>query len=107
MKKLILATALLAGSAHAEFLSGNELLSRINGTGIDQALALGYVMGVFDVQHSSGVCPPGQVTAGQVRDIVKNYLERTPQNRHMTADVLTLVALGIVWPCKQQKGNGV
>lgn len=106
MKKLILATALLAGSAHAEFLTGNELLTRMNGSTTDQVLALGYVMGVFDAQNHIGFCQPGQVSAGQARDIVKNYLERSPQHRHLTADVLAIVALGTAWPCKQ-KGNGV
>lgn len=107
MKKLILATALLAGSAHAEFFTGNQLLSHMRGSTIEKALGTGYVMGIFDANHSKAVCPPDQVTSGQARDIVQNYLEEKPQHRHLTADVLTIVALASVWPCKQQKGNGV
>jgi hypothetical protein len=105
MKKLILATALLAGSAHAEFMTGNDLLDKLTGTTTDQVLGLGYILGVFDASRGTYICPPGQITAGQTRDIVKGYLERTPQQRHNTGDLLVVVALGQVWPCK--KGNGV
>lgn len=105
MKKLILAIAPLACSAHAEFMTGNDLLNRLQGTTTDQVLGLGYVMGVFDSQRGSMVCPPSQITAGQTKDIVQNYLLSNPQHRHLTGDLLTVVALGSVWPCK--KGNGV
>ncbi len=107
MKKLLLALAFVAGSAHAEFWDGNELFAKMNGSGMEQIMALGYVMGVFDSQRSSTVCPPvnSGITAGQMRDVVKNYLDRNPQHRHHTGDLLTVVALSSVWPCK--KGNGV
>ncbi len=107
MKKLLLALALVAGSAHAEFWNGNDLLEKMTGTNMEQIMALGYVMGVFDSQRSSTICPPTNsgITAGQMRDVVKNYLERNPQHRHHTGDLVTVVALATVWPCK--KGNGV
>ena len=107
MKKLVLAMSLLASSAHAEFFTGNNLYSKLTSSGMDQILALGYVMGVFDTKRGVDFCPPGEVVAGQVKDIVQNYLERAPQHRHLTGDILTLAALGSVWPCKQQRGNGV
>jgi hypothetical protein len=105
MKKLILSAALLAGSAHAEFMNGNDLLDKLTGTSTDQVLGLGYILGVFDASRGTYICPPGQITAGQTRDIVKGYLERNPQHRQNTGDLLTTIALATVWPCK--KGSGV
>jgi hypothetical protein len=107
MKRLLLACTLVAsGATHAEFWNGNDLLMRMNGQPVEQMQALGYVMGVFDSQRSQTICPPSdQITAGQTRDIVRSYLERNPQHRHHTGDLLTTVALATVWPCK--KGNGV
>ena len=43
MKKLIIITALFAGTAHAEFYSGNQLLNLMNGSNMEQMHALGYV----------------------------------------------------------------
>ncbi len=107
LKALAFGLALTAGSAHAEFWSGNDLLEKMAGSNMEQIMALGYVMGVFDSQRSNTICPPtnSAITAGQMRDVVRSYLERNPQHRHHTGDLLTIVARGTAWPCK--KGNGV
>jgi hypothetical protein len=104
MKKLIaIALALSAGTAAAEFYDGNELLRRMNSTVIvEEMIALGYVMGVADAVRDVDYCgSPDNATAGQFRDIVRNYLTRNPQHRHHTADLLVRVALASVWPCKR------
>lgn len=107
--KSLLGAGLLAlcGAAHAEFMTGNQLYSKLTSPGLDQVLGLGYVMGVFDTKRGVDFCPPSEVIAGQVKDIVQGYLERNPQHRQLTGDVLTIVALSSVWSCKQQKGSGV
>ena len=110
MKHLILCTALLAGTAHAEFWDGNTLLQRMTGNHSEQMNALGYVMGVADAYNGKEFCPrSGNITSGQINDVVKVYLERNPSLRHLTADLLTMVALSQVWPCPKnnQRGNGV
>lgn len=106
MKKWI-AIACLAWStiAHAEFFDGNSLLAKMNSASLaDEMVALGYVMGVADAHREVTYCKsPETVTSGQMRDIVKIYLERYPQTRHYTADVLVGRALGIVWPCAKRE----
>ena len=107
MKKLLILAA-LCGSAHAEFLTGNTLLQKLNGSAIESMVGLGYVMGVFDAAQGVEHCPPDHVTAGQVKDMVKLHLENTPSTRHFVADVQVRYVLGKAWPCAdKKKGAGV
>jgi hypothetical protein len=88
MKKLIASLLFVPCMASAEFLTGNDLLSRINSEEtIHRMFALGYVAGVSDAQQHVFSCPPLGVTNGQVRDVVKSYLEANPGIRHKTADL--------------------
>lgn len=106
MKRLLILAALLAGSAHAEFKTGNKLLSQINGDLADYANAVGYVTGVYDTLQSITHCPPGGVTAGQITDMVKNYLETNPEMRHNTADRIIGAVLKRAWPCAERGNSG-
>lgn len=105
MKKLLLVAALMCGAAHAEFFTGNDLLGKLNGDFGDKMVAMGYVIGVFDTTRSEAHCPPENVTAGQVRDMVKNHLEAMPTIRHLSADVQVRYVLNRAWPCAK-KGSG-
>lgn len=108
MKRLFLGLVLVGGLARAEFLDGNELLLRLSSEDSGRrSVALGYVMGVFDTMHNVNHCAPTNVTGGQVRDIVRNYISNTPAKRHLTGDTLTLEALAIAFPCANKpRGNG-
>lgn len=106
MKRLIIIAALCAGAAHAEFKSGNTLLAQIKGDNIDYIHANGYVIGVYDTLQGVTHCAPAGVTAGQVTDMVKRYLEASPETRHNSADRLIGIVLRDVWPCAK-KGTGV
>ena len=106
MKKLlILAACCLTLPAHAEFKDGNRLYSEMTGSTNQQMNAIGYIAGVTDALSGVAVCAPASVTAGQLFDMVKQYLEDQPQVRHFTADALIYRVLTKVWPCK--KGSGV
>jgi hypothetical protein len=108
MKKLITGLLLIPCMAHAEFFSGNMLLQRLRSDdAYDRALGLGYVMGVSDAGQSKTHCASSQVTAGQVRDVVRQSLERYPATRDLTADVLISMALMEAFPCPtKKKGSG-
>lgn len=102
MKHLLLCLALVAGSASAYFKDGNKLLSELNnnsGTNVLPAIGMGYITGVTDALLGITHCPPDNVTAGQVRDMVKNYLENTPAVRHLPANQIVSHVLKSVWPC--------
>ena len=110
MKKLALLAALLAGTAQAEFYTGNQLLNMMNGSNMEKMHAMGYVVGIADVWAEIRFCPHrsggANVTAGQVNDVVQQYLTINPHLRNQTADVLTLNALSSAWPCANRgRGN--
>jgi hypothetical protein len=106
MKKLIVGLLFVPCMASAEFLDGNGLLSRMNDSEtVPRMVALGYVQGVADVYARVKVCAPQNVTAGQARDVVKQYLEINPERRHYSADSLVVNALAQVWPCANRGGT--
>lgn len=108
MKAALLSLTLLCGSAHAEFIDGNKLLSDMNGSHGFQMSALGYVMGVADALQGAVVCMPPSVTSGQVLDMVRNYLTNTPAIRHFSGDAIVSHVLKASWPCaERRKGTGV
>jgi len=106
MKKLILCLALTAGCAHAEFKDGNKLLAQLRGDATDYIHALGYITGVYDTLQHISHCPPPNVSAGQVGDMVKNYLEANPDTRHNTADRIVGLVLKNSWPCAARPNTG-
>jgi hypothetical protein len=106
-KALILAACILPVAACAEFKDGNRLLSQINtATGLQYMHALGYVMGVADAFYGVTYCPPGNVTAGQITDMVRNFLENNPAIRHQSADRHVHHVIQSAWPCEQRKRRG-
>ena len=108
MKKLILVLVLVAGTAQAgTFWDGNKLLSKLRGETIEQMQALGYIMGAADAMDTVVVCAPLNATAGQMQDMVKNYLDNYPAVRHLAADSIISVVLGRVWPCDKKKGQSL
>jgi hypothetical protein len=112
MKKLFLSACLVAlhATAQAEFYTGNQLLAMMQGSTMEKMHAMGYVVGVADVWDGVKYCPGrasgGNVNAGQVNDVVQQYLILNPQIRNQTADVLTLSALSIAWPCAERGSGG-
>lgn len=108
MKRLILIAALACTSAQAEFMDGNKLLADMQGNNTDQIYAIGYVVGVADAIRGVVYCPPSNVTAGQITDMVKNYMINTPAIRHNTGDRIVSHVLKTLWPCaSRQPGTGV
>ena len=108
MKKFIAILLCLPTLAIAEFVTGNQLLSRMKSTStIERAVAIGYVMGVADANQDITYCPPDNVTAGQAHDMVKQALEQIPSIRNQSADVIIQAVLGTEWPCKNNKGKAI
>lgn len=102
----LLATALLATSASAQFISGNKLHERItSGNHGNTMWALGYVTGVADAYNGTLFCIPSTVTVGQIKDITERSLIARPQDRHLPADLLVAFALVDVFPCRNGGGT--
>ena len=100
--------ALLCANAQAQpssiLYTGQDLFTRFTN---DRVTALAYIAGVADSQSGVTICiPPGQVTLGQMGDMVRQSLERIPSERHLSADVYVQVTLSNRWPCAR-RGSGV
>ena len=108
MKKLLAALLMVPCIAHAEFLNGNQLYQRMTSTDTgDKFYALGYVVGAYDMGVHVFFCPKTEsgITAGQVQDIVKQYMADNPGLRQQSADRMVRDALKRVWPCSNQNGT--
>lgn len=107
MRRALILALLLAGTAHAEFKDGNGLLADLQSEYVENRMyGMGYIIGVADMGRGFVNCMPANATAGQLRDMVKNYLENTPAERHQTADIIVNRVLKAVWPCAK-RGNSL
>lgn len=101
----VAAALLLATAAHAEFYTGNELLTRMNNKEnsiVDNMLSLGYVAGVHDTNNGARFCTPVTVQSGQVRDVVHKWLLANPEWRDYSGDMVVTFALSSAWPCPKK-----
>lgn len=111
MKKLLAVLLFVPVVAHAAFRTGNTLLSDMNSTNsFERALAIGYIMGAADMARGAVFCPPadgGGITAGQVQDVVRNYLTNNPAIRNKDADTIMIEIFKVWYPCQNRpSGRG-
>ena len=99
--KLFLAALILSCSAQAQFKTGNQLYDQMQGNQMEQMNAIGYVQGVSDALQGAMACIPSAVTAGQVYDMTRLYVQNNPTDRNLSADFLIMQVLRAAWPCKK------
>lgn len=103
MKRLLIIASLICGSAQAEFKDGNQLYNQMtSGVNSDWFNSIGYITGVADAGRGTVSCPPANVTAGQVFDMVKQQMEAVPGGRHFSADVIVNYVMMKAWPCAKK-----
>ena len=109
MKKLLIVLLFAPVMSHAAFKTGNELLSDMDSPEMfNRGVAIGYIMGAADMARGVWFCPPkdgGGITAGQIRDVVRNYLTNNPAIRNRDSDSLIIEILGAWYPCRNN-GRG-
>jgi hypothetical protein len=114
MRKTALA-ALAAGSlivTRAHALTGNDLLKDLREP--DRTIATvgttAYIRGFLDAASVSRIaqrqwggqplfCAPEGSTVEQAKDMVKQYLENNPGERHYDAGSIVFTVLGQAWSC--------
>lgn len=90
-------------NVEAAYQSGNKLKADLkNDSGThNEMFAMGYIVGATEVlEDYKDVCIADGVTQGQLKDVVKKYLDENPESLHEAAYVLVYSALRKVWPCK-------
>jgi hypothetical protein len=98
----------LVAPANAYFLDGDELMNHCSATVADErfdpALCVTYIMGAYDgfmfqrLARNDPRCTPRNLTAGQLREVVVEYLLAHPDNRQMDASALVWNAILAEWP---------
>jgi hypothetical protein len=89
---------LLAAPALA---NGNDLLVFCESEdNLKWGYCTGYAVGVADA--APGVCLPDRVTAGQIRDVVVQYLQTHAEIRHLPSAFLATEALIDAFTCKRR-----
>ncbi|WP_425475910.1 Rap1a/Tai family immunity protein [Mesorhizobium yinganensis] len=84
------------GPAQAGFTDGNELNEDCSGGtkgSFRSGACIGYVAGVVDADEGIGNCLPYGPKMGQIRDVVKQYLQDHPESRHYNASSLVVIAV--------------
>ena len=109
MKKLLATALMVPCLAYADFWTGNNLYSKQTGNSAEQINAMGYVMGVYDLGVYVHFCPASEsgITAGQVNDMVRNWLANNPHRRNEPAERLIRETFSQVWPCANRKRSGI
>ena len=99
----------------AERIDGHQLLEQCEKLGEGPAnnyyagTCAGYIMGVIDSHNGAAgtekmpepyFCIPGDVSRGQLIDIVLKYVEAHPERRHFGGATLIWIALVFEYPCQ-------
>ena len=82
-------------------MDGHKLRTYMNAgvKSTNRQIALGYVIGVRDSYSSAKVCIDSKVQAEQLFEVVKKYLDETPQSLHKPGDQIIVLALYKAFPC--------
>lgn len=97
MKQFLSTCILLFGFSFAHAYTGNQLLNDIEGNNSQRYAALLYIQGVAEA--SPDICPPNEVTLGQLRDISQSFLKENPEVRHLKAVNILTYLLNKRFPC--------
>lgn len=99
---------LLASPARAEWMSGEQLQEACSAKApVDRAMCLSYVIGVLDGLRSAErpVKVPEDVSAGQVRDVVAQYLGSHDEAKTFQGREVVKAAIVDAWPEIQPKAE--
>lgn len=107
MKKLFAALLIAASPAvyaQAEFETVQSLYTQMNGNANDRLIAMGYIVGIHDALSGIAICSPDSITKGQLRDLIKLYLDNNPKLRASSSELASKAvaqALAQIWPCRK------
>ena len=74
----------------------------------NQGWCLGYTSGISDgialskltdPENFPSLCIPNEATVGQKKDVILDYIERNPADRHIRLALLASSAWNEAWPC--------
>lgn len=104
MRPLVIALSLFPAVADARFYSGNDIMKMCQGS---KQSAMGFASGVFDTIKTAqelgfidpAICNPSEVTLEQITDVMCSHIEKSPEDRDISASAMAWVAFQNAWPC--------
>lgn len=106
MKKLAIALALVASTAHAErpfgFYTGVILNEKMqpNAGSKENAHAWGYILGAFDVLADKRlICPPPGLTSDQVLKVMTEWMQYSEDLQPATGGSIAEYVFAAAYPC--------
>lgn len=99
---LVLAGPLQAGGYYhrADALDQLRLAYDRNDPEAKAAYFRGYVVGVADAVHGTVWCPPGNVSAERIQQMVSSYMKERPATVSQDAVAVVTASLGASFPCQ-------
>jgi hypothetical protein len=93
-------SCLMLGKAFGNFYNGNRLFEQCEAPMGHPYFSncMSYIAGVFDALEES-FCLSGDIELGQLRDVVRLWLQAHPEKRHLPASDLVVKALNEKFPC--------
>lgn len=93
---------LFPSSGRAE--TGNEFIRRCadSESGFNVGVCAAWPVGFADgMEFSGAICIPSTVENGQIRAVLREYLNRRPSELHLEVSQLAFRAFREAWPCKK------
>jgi Rap1a immunity proteins len=90
----------------ADYIDGNRLLDECTSLAFERKMfCLGYIDAISDAMQHQPVngfegCVSTAVGAGQVQDIVVDFLHEHPADRHLAAEGTVARAISEAFPCR-------
>ena len=100
----------LAVPAHAQFLTGAQLLQHLDeadagASFAKRTISMGYVSAVHDLAQGDRVCPLEPIAASELMQVVHLFLRAHPERLHEPGAKLVLDALAGRFPCDRPSGR--
>ena len=90
---------------------GNDLLvACVSPEALRYGMCMGYISGLVDgftVADKTVICIASGVTRGQLRDVVLNGIQSSPQGRNEEGYAVALLAIAKAFPCRKRNSREV
>lgn len=107
MKKYLigLSISLFALVSNAQFVNSGKLVEDNQHSTHGEMFAIGYILGVVDSYDGTAFCIPAQMTAGNLKEIIIEALEKNPHVNKKSAADMIFKGFSAAFPCQSSKAG--
>jgi len=95
----------------ADYINGNQLLEKCTSSSFERKLfCLGYIEAISDAMQHQTIngfkgCVSTEIAAGQLQDVVVDFLRQHAADRHLAAESMVARAVSEAFPCGPLHSN--